>query len=222
MPYKPLLDRYESVKNWTPLIIASSGGFSAIVEVLLRNGANVEHRDLLGWTAIDHASHRGHIPIAKALVKTAKGLNHKQAMDIRHQLKTSLQQKLPSRGQPHRTSYAKNRHIVVNLGSLDLSDTTPAVRLILHLIKNPSLIHPESLFSLGVSVIGKASPNYIIPLPLLEDGTNTPWIFTTTDPTDAKSAFEILRNEPAAADGRELIGRGLTHLNSYKRSFHTK
>jgi glycerophosphodiester phosphodiesterase len=222
LPYKPLLDTYETVKSWTPLIIASLEGFSAIIEVLLKHGANVEHRDLLGWTAIDHASYRGHIPLAKALVNTTKSLNHKQAMEIQYQLKTSLRQKLPSRGRPRRTSSAKERHIVVNLGSLDLSDTTPAVRLSPHLIENPSIMHPESLFSLGVSIVGRASPSHIIPLPLLEDATNTPWIFTTTDPTDAKLAFEILRNEPAATDDRELIGRGMCLLASYKRSPHTK
>jgi glycerophosphodiester phosphodiesterase len=222
LPYKPLLDTYETVKSWTPLIIASLEGFSAIIEVLLKHGANVEHRDLLGWTAIDHASYRGHIPLAKALVNTTKSLNHKQAMEIQYQLKTSLRQKLLSRGRPRRTSSAKERHIVVNLGSLDLSDTTPAVRLSPHLIENPSIMHPESLFSLGVSIVGRASPSHIIPLPLLEDATNTPWIFTTTDPTDAKLAFEILRNEPATTEDRELIGRGMCLLASYKRSPHTK
>lgn len=222
LPYKPLLDRYETVKSWTPLIIASLKGFSAIVEVLLKHGANVEHRDLLGWTAIDHASYRGHIPLAKALLKTTKGLNHSQAIEIRHYLKTSLRQKLPSRGQPCRTSSTKESHIVVNLGSLDLSDTTPAVRLSSHLIENPSIMHPESLFALGVSIVGRASPSHIIPLPLLEDATNIPWIFTTTDLTDTKLAFEILRNEPVATEGRELIGRGMTLLGSSKRSPHTK
>ncbi|KAH8784838.1 hypothetical protein F5882DRAFT_518383 [Hyaloscypha sp. PMI_1271] len=209
-------------ESFTPLIIASLEGFSAIVEVLLKHGANVEHRDLLGWTAIDHASYRGHIPLAKALVKTTKSLNHKQAMEIQYQLKTSLRQKLPSRGRPRRTSSAKESHIVVNLGSLDLSDTTPAVHLSPHLIENPSIMHPESLFSLGVSIVGRASPSHIIPLPLLEDATNTPWIFTTTDPSDAKLTFEILRNEPAATEDRELIGRGMCLLASYKRSPHTK
>jgi glycerophosphodiester phosphodiesterase len=220
--YKPLIDRPETVKNWTPLIIASLEGFSTIAEVLLKHGANIEHSDLSGWTAIDHASYRGHIPLAKALSKAAGNLSHKQATEIQHQLKTSSKRKLPARGQPRRTFSATENHIVVNLGSLDSSNTTPAVCLSPHLIENPSIIHPESLFSLGVSIVGIASPSYIIPLPLLEDATNTPWVFTTTDPTNAKVAFEIFRNEPATTEGRELIGRGMTLLESYKRSLDTK
>jgi hypothetical protein len=110
----------------------------------------------------------------------------------------------------------------VNLGSLDSSNTTTAVCLSPHLIDNTSIIHPKSLFSLGVSIVGTASPSYIIPLPLLEDATNTPWIFTTTNPTQAKVAFEIFCNDGAATEGRELIGRGMSLLESYERSLDTK
>lgn len=221
LPHKPLIDRCETVKGWTPLIIASLEGHSSIVEILLKHGANVEHRDLLGWTAIDHASYRGHIPLAKALVKITKSLNRKQATEIQHQLKT-LRQKLPSRGQPHRISSVRDSHIIVNLGSLDLSNTTPMVRLSPHLIEHSSIMHPESLFSLGVSIVDGANPNRIVPLPLLEDATNIPWIFTTTDPADAKLVFELFHNEPTAAKDRVLVGRGMTLLGSYIRSPHTK
>ena len=220
--YKPVVDRAETTKNWTPLIIACLAGFTAIAKILLEHGANMEHRDHAGWTAIDHASYRGHIALAKALSKAAAGLSHKQAAVLRLQLKTSSKRKVLERGRPHRTVSTAESYVVINLGSLDSPNPTPPVCLRPHLIKNPSIIHPESLFSLGVSMVGTTNPTYTIPLPLLEDATNKPWAFTTIDPMDAKLVFEIFRNESAHTEGRELVGRGMALLDSYKRSHTTK
>ena len=220
--YKPVIDRPETTKDWTPLIIASLAGFTTIAELLLEHGANIEHRDHAGWTAIDHASYRGHIPLAKLLSKAAANLSYKQAAELQHQLKRSSKRKLPARGQPRRTVSTTESYVVVNLGSLDSRNPTPAVCLSPHLIENPSFIHPESLFALGVSMVGSANPIYIIPLPLLEDATNKPWTFTTIEPMTAKLVFEVFRHEPANTEGRELVGRGMALLDSYKRSHATK
>jgi ankyrin repeat protein len=101
--YKPLINRPETTKKWTPLIIASLEGFSTIAELLVKDGAAIEHNDLSGWTAIDHASYRGHISLAKALSKVVGNLSHKQATEIQCQLKASSKPILPGRGQPRRS-----------------------------------------------------------------------------------------------------------------------
>ena len=220
--YKPVVDRPETIENWTPLIIASLAGFTTIAEILLEHGANIEHRDHAGWTAIDHASYRGHISLAKALSKATADLSHKQAAELQHQLKISSKRKLLARGQPRRTVSTSESYVVVNLGSLNSPNPTPAVCLSPYLIENPSIIHPESLFSLGVSMMGTTNPTYTIPLPLLEDATNKPWTFTTIEPMNAKLVFEVFRNEPVNTEGRELIGRGMALLDGYKRSHATK
>ena len=220
--HKAVVDRAENTKNWTPLIIACLAGFATIAEVLLKHGANIEHRDHAGWTAIDHASYRGHITLAKALSKAAADLSHKQAAELQRHLKTSSQRKLLERGQRRRTVSTAESYVVVNLGSMDSSTSTPPVCLSPHLIENPSIIHPESLFSLGVSMLGTTNPTYTIPLPLLEDATNKPWVFTTIEPMNAKLVFEVFRNVSAKAEGRELVGRGMALLDSYERSHATK
>lgn len=220
--YDPAVDRPESTKNWTPLVIASLAGFTTIAQDLLGHGANIEHRDHAGWTAIDHASYRGHIPLAKVLSKAATELSHKQAAELQHRLKTSSKRNLLARGQPRRTVSTTGSSVVVNLGSLDSPNPTPAVCLSPHLIENPSIIHPKSLFSLGVSMVGTTNPTYTIPLPLLEDATNKPWTFTTIEPMNAKLLFEVFRNRSANTEGRELVGRGMALLDSYKRSHATK
>lgn len=220
--YKPIVDKPETTKNWTPLIIASLAGFISIVQILLEHGANIEHRDHAGWTAIDHASYRGHIPLAKALSKAAADLSHKQAAELQHQLKSSLKRKLLARGQPRRSLLASESHIVVNLGALDSSNAAPSVCLSPHLIQIPSITHPQSFFSLGVSILGTANPKFTTSLPLLEDATNKPWIFTTAEPTEAKIVFEIFRHGAANTEGQELVGRGIALLDSFKRSKATK
>lgn len=220
--YEPVIDKPETTKNWTPLVIASLVGFATIAEVLLEHGANVEHRDHAGWTAIDHASYRGHIPLAKTLSKAAAAdLSYKQAAKLQHQFKTSSKRKLPAKGQPRRTISTTETYVVVNLGSLDSLDPAPAVLLSPHLIENPSIMYPQSMFSLGISIVGTTNPTYQIPLPLLEDATNKPWTFTI-DASNTIIVFELSRNEPADTEGRELIGRGMALLDSYKRSYASK
>lgn len=221
--YNPDIDRPETTKNWTPLIIASLAGFTTTAELLLEHGANVEHRDHAGWTAIDHASYRGHIPLAKALSEAAADLSHKQAAELQHQLKTTSKRKLPARGQSRRTVSTTESCVVVNLGSLDSPNSTPAVCLSPYLREDPSIIQPQSLFSLGVSMVGMTNPTHTIPLPLLEDATNKPWIFTIVDPMNAKLVFEVSRNEPAITKGRELVGSAMALLGDiYQRSQATK
>ena len=219
--HKPVIDRPETTKNWTPLIIASLAGFTTIAKILLEHGANIEHRDSAGWTAIDHAGYRGHIPLAKALSKSAADLSHKQAAELQHQFKTSSTRKLLARGHPRRTVSSTESHVVVNLGSLDSSNLTPAISLSPHLIENPSITDPKSLFSLGVSMVGTTNPTFTVPLPLLEDATNNPWIFTTTEPMNAKLVFEIFRYVSPDIQGPELVGRGMALLDNYKRSHAT-
>ena len=97
--YNPNIDKPETTKNWTPLIIVSVAGFTTIAELLLKHRANVEHRDYAGWTAIDHASYRGYIPLAKALSEAAvPGLSHTQVAVLQRQLKRPSNRNLLVRG----------------------------------------------------------------------------------------------------------------------------
>jgi hypothetical protein len=97
--------------------------FSTITEVLLTHLVHTEHYDCPGWTAIDHAGYRGHIPLAKVLAKASGNLFERQATETQRQLKTSSKR----RGQSRRSISATESHIVVNFGSLNSSTTTSAV-----------------------------------------------------------------------------------------------
>ena len=109
---------------------------------------------------------------------------------------------------------------MVNLGSIESLNFIPAACLSPYLTEDPSIIQSVSLFSLRVSIAGTINPNYIIPLPLLEDVTNKPWTFTIVDPMNVKLHFDVLRNEPATTEGYKLVGRGMALLDkAYQRSY---
>ena len=221
--HSPDVERPETTKNWTPLIIASLLGFTTIANILLKHGASVEHRDHANWTAIDHASYRGHVSLAKALCNEALDWSHKQATEPRLRLKAASKETFPARGLLRRTVLTTESCVVVNLGSLESPKPIPAVCLNPNLIEDPSVIQPESFFSLGISMMGTIRQTYISPLPLLEDATNKPWTFTITDPMNAKLVFEIYRNDSATTTGHEMVGRGLALLGeNYGQSQATK
>jgi len=52
-----------------PLHLAAEGGNEVAVQLLLGRGANIEARDIRGWTALQRASFRGHKAIVQLLLK---------------------------------------------------------------------------------------------------------------------------------------------------------
>lgn len=57
----------ESVRGWTPLILASIQGNKQFVDMLLQAGADTYVQDIFGWTAKDHAAFQGWLPLARML-----------------------------------------------------------------------------------------------------------------------------------------------------------
>ena len=217
--HSPDVEKPEYSKTWTPLIIASLAGFNTIAGILLEHGANVEHRDREHWTAVDHASYRGHIILAKALLEEEVKRSRKRARSPHDRLETSSEKAFPARGLLHRNISMTQSCVIVNLGDLGSPGNTPAVCLDSSLVEVPSVIQPESFFSLEASLTGDASQAYISPLPLLEDATNKPWTFTTIDPVNAKMVFNVYRNASAISTGREMIGKGMALLGeNYSQS----
>jgi glycerophosphodiester phosphodiesterase len=210
LEHEPSIDAYEKTNNWTPLIISCLEGYQHLTELLLDAGANVAHRDLSGWTALDHASYRGHIPLSKMLWERVKESPDSSAKNPSDHLAT----KMPRRGQPRRSISIASSQVIVNLGSLNTRKTAPAVYLTPQLFHDPSALYPESWFSLGISAVDAAGPNPIIQLPVLEDTSNIPWIFTTKDASKAKLVFNLYRANSEAPNGRQLIGSGIALLGS--------
>ena len=63
-------------KKITPLIYASGKGNVEIVEILIKNGANVNHLGWRGHTALENASSQGHDRIVKTLIENGAEVNY--------------------------------------------------------------------------------------------------------------------------------------------------
>lgn len=61
------INRADKAEGWTSLMLAAAEGHQPVVEVLLRNGAEIEIKDNDGDTAIQHASNRGQTHIVELL-----------------------------------------------------------------------------------------------------------------------------------------------------------
>jgi ankyrin repeat protein len=65
--------------GWTALILASMNGHKEIVELLLKNGADIEAKDSDGRTALMWASTYGHSAIVELLLKNGADIEAKDS-----------------------------------------------------------------------------------------------------------------------------------------------
>jgi|EP00945_MAST-04E_sp_MAST-4E-sp1_P008782 hypothetical protein len=73
-----------SVAKTSPLIEASRAGKRDVCELLLRNGANIRHKDAQGDTAIHWASRRGWGTLLRSLVRTSEKVNPGSSRHLLH------------------------------------------------------------------------------------------------------------------------------------------
>ncbi|XP_049286400.1 26S proteasome non-ATPase regulatory subunit 10-like [Anopheles funestus] len=65
----------EDDSKYTPLILATLGGHLAVVTLLTLRGANLNHRNKLGHSALQYSCSKGFLPIAKHLVEFGANVN---------------------------------------------------------------------------------------------------------------------------------------------------
>jgi len=224
----------ETVCGWTPLFIACVQGHLSIVEHLLQAGASQETRDPSGWTARDHAAYRGHIKVAERLRASDAGNSASIPSSVPGRAGSMVPALRPTSsiqpgegvdmsasdlpGTSVRHPPISECRVIVNLCSFDTYKDVTAVDLSPYLSRNGHPMHPESGFSVQVSAIGASGTNNAVQLPILEDMTNRPWLFSTKDPSGVKLVFNISR-EITDADGRDRIapvGSGIALLESLK------
>ena len=212
------IDIPELVHGWTPLFIACIEGYLPAVKLLLQAGANHQICDSSGWTAKEHAAFRGHIKIAEWLTM----LDPPLTPSIRR-----LEPTLSSVVSPglSRRDYSRNddeSHIFVTFGCLNTRRNVKAVNLSHDLLDYDHAIYPTTGYSLEIGAIGATGASQAIRLPILEDMTNEPWVFTTKAPENVKLVFNIFRVSNRNARGNILVGSGIALLSNLKQGLATK
>ena len=221
------LEVVESSYGWTPLLCAAVEGHLDAVELLVHAGANTTQLDNSGWTAQEHAAFRGYMTIAGFLAKleaksdptddvdgVSESTQPKDADDTRG-LKTTE----PVKTFGHRY-LTDDTMILVSLGSMDMRKDVQAVDLDRIPLADAHCTQLDTALSIIVSAVGAEGEPSITDLPVQENISTEPIVFTTKDAAKVKLLFDIV---PTYAGGNEeRVGRGVALLSSIKPSIGSK
>ncbi|KAL8731180.1 MAG: hypothetical protein Q9166_003587 [cf. Caloplaca sp. 2 TL-2023] len=235
----------ESAFGWTPLFVASVEGHLSIVELLIEAKANLEKADTSGWTAQEHAALRGHIDIAEKLAAAAltttkldpnnmplvssrlTALNSANADKKLKQIANgnangngahgngALSVTEPVKTFGHRY-LTKETMILVSLGSTDMRKSIQAVCLDRIPLKSAHTTQLDTALSIVISATGANGEPSITDLPVQENISTEPIVFTATDATKVKLLFDIVPTY--AGNNNQVVGRGVALLSSIKPS----
>lgn len=237
------LELAENTYSWTPLHIASVDGHRAIVNLLIDAGADVGKVDSSGWTAKEHAALRGHMDIAIRLAEvsptTASDSTNSSESDEPPSTTNSSppsvssledRNSLPNNNtgsrniEPVKTFghryLTKESMILVSLGSMDMRKNVEAVNLDRIPIEEAHSTQLDTALSIIVSAIGADGEATIIDLPVQDNISTEPIVFTASDASKVKLLFDIVPTYAGSTDHK--VGRGVAVLSSVKPTLGAK
>lgn len=231
----------ESFYGWTPLHVACVDGRLGIVELLVASGADIEKCDDSGWTAKEHAALRGHMDIARILAADAlvpvssesdssaaaaadgtlpsKPLEDRNPNTAVDSGSGTIRSTEPVKTFGHRY-LTKETMILVSLGTMDSRKTVEAVNLHQIPLADAYSTQLDTALSVIVSVNGASGEPSVIDLPVQDNISTEPIVFTTVDATKVKLLFDIVPTY--AGSSSQIVGRGVALLSSVKPSLGSK
>ncbi|KAI1780787.1 glycerophosphodiester phosphodiesterase GDE1 [Hypoxylon cercidicola] len=236
---KANLELTEKSFAWTPLHISAVDGHLPVAQLLLEAGAEAGKTDSFGWTPKEHAALRGHLEIAKLLAKytvgspSSNGVEETQTQtqptappspsetssleDRRSDGSTRIAEPMKSFG--HR--YLKSTSLVmVSLGSMDMRRNIEAVKLDRVPLAEAHTNQLDTALSIVVSAQGAQGEPTIIDLPVHENISTEPMLFTTPDAANVRLFFDIVPTY--SGNEKNKIGRAVALLSSVRPSVGTK
>ena len=220
------LNATEAVCGWTPLILACVKGYSLIMDLLIRAGADPKVQDVFGWSAKDHAAFRGYLLMANVLLALEGGCSRTSSLcNSLETLERNIGKASPSLEYPaqiERGIPPSSCQVIVNLGLLDTYKRVTAVDLGPYVA--PDIYNPqrEADFEVEICALNTDQSSGIIQLPVLADLPNKPWRFVTDDAKDIKLAFNIFQAESVPNKEKQLIGSAIALLGNLKLGLGSK
>ncbi|KAK4228446.1 Glycerophosphodiester phosphodiesterase GDE1 [Podospora fimiseda] len=227
----------ENTFAWTPLHIAAVDGHLSVAKILVEAGADVDKLDSSGWTAREHAALRGHLPIAQFLAehsRVSEDTNSNSSDDERsapesaaHEVASFQNKRSKGASRPadpvksfgHR--YLKDESIVlVSLGSIDMRKNLEAVILDKVPLAEAHNTQLDTALSIVVSAQGAQGEPTVIDLPVHDNISTEPVLFTTADVSKVKLFFDIVPTY--SGNEKNKVGRGVALLSSVRPSIGTK
>lgn len=228
--------------GWTPLFVACVDGHIDVVRLLITANANLERIDTSGWTAKEHAALRGHMSIAVVLadmtalpssseldplsVNPLNAVAPNKSLAERKSNPTTngngngiLRRTEPVKTYGHRY-LTKETMILVSLGTMDTRKVVEAVNLDRIPLADAHSTQLDTALSVVVSASGANGEPSIIDLPVQDNISTDPIVFTALDATKVKLLFDIVPTYAGSSDQR--VGRGVALLSSIKPSVGTK
>ncbi|KAL0941143.1 glycerophosphodiester phosphodiesterase gde1 [Colletotrichum truncatum] len=232
------LEITENSYAWTPLHVAAVDGHLSVAQLLVDAGAEVAKADSSGWTAKEHAALRGHLDIARLLAaqpdadlaRTTKDLkvSGESSRSSSPENNTSLDgRKSNGAARPlepvktfgHRYLTDKSM-VLVSLGSMDMRKNIEAVKLDRVPLTEAHLTELDTALSIVVSATGAQGEPTIVDLPVHENVSTEPIVFTAADPSQVKIMFDIVPTY--SGNEKNKIGRGVALLSSIKPTIGAK
>ena len=214
-----LLNTPHSLHGWTPLIAACVEGHPSEVTILTVSGADPVLSDAQGWTAKEHAAFRGHLNIAKLLLRTTPG--NKVQLDYETAVET--ESKTPLRTLPsHRRQLPvaeEKTQILLTLGPSNTRSKKQVADISPLLVRQDGLPCDNAGYALSIDGIYANGPKPFIRLPIFEDTINQPWWFSTDDADRAGFVFNLVRLDDLDREDGTLIASGIALLKDLKRGF---
>lgn len=233
---KANLEITEKSYSWTPLHVAAVDGSLPVVNLLVDAGADISKPDASGWTAKEHAALRGHMDIARLLTAhTNEDEAEARALEALQPSTATESSSIDGRrsngtngvGRPaepvksfgHR--YLKDESLVlVSLGSMDLRKTMDAVHLDSVPLTEAHNTQLDTALSVVVAADGAQGEPTIIDLPVHENISTEPIVFTTRDASKVRLLFDIVPTYSGSEKNK--IGRAVALMSSVKPSLGTR
>jgi ankyrin repeat protein len=206
----------ERLRRRTPLMIATIYEHIDVVKLLLSHpSCDVSVRDRDGWTAVTHAAFKG-TPALVNLLQDHGGCLGTPPILAKPQSSIKLPANRLDRQNQGSDVARDYSHVFINFGHFDMEKESVILQIEAFRRLVAPMYVPESSLTIEVSAVdGSVPEKYQLALPILEDLSNDPLVFSAKNPHSMKLMFRVYcsvlphkAHEPSA----QLIGSALVSL----------